>query len=156
TALSHGDAADKVLGGGVTKHGPGHREQTSFTTTNSYTLSFVAHVQAPAKPEPAKEPDLLVVTFEVASDVVSRDQRDKIHEWYKALEKNVLLLDSIQEGKSRVHLLGRASTTGTHEFNDNLAGKRAQAVEVILKRLMGDGADIKKRSSGKADAIGHG
>jgi outer membrane protein OmpA-like peptidoglycan-associated protein len=151
SVAKQGDAADKLLGGGVTKHGPGHREQQSFTTTNSYTLSFVAHVKTPARPEPEKLPEAapLVVLFKVDSDSLAGEV-GAIQDWYNKIDKRVR--HSIQHGQTPITLLGKASATGTKEHNQDLAHRRAAKVEAILKDLASGRATIITRAIGDADA----
>jgi outer membrane protein OmpA-like peptidoglycan-associated protein len=151
SVAKQGDAAEKLLGGGVTKHGPGHREQSSFTTTNSYTLSFVAHVKTPAKPEPEKLPEAapLVVLFKVDSDSLAGEV-GAIQDWYKKIDKR--LEHSIRHGQTPICLLGKASATGTKEYNQNLAHRRAAKVEGILKELASSRATVITRAIGDADA----
>src|SRR5262249_48303692 len=102
----------------------------------------------PQTVDPSTAPPL-VVLFAVDSDATASDE-DAITKWYKGLDKK--LRDSIEAGKTPIHLLGKASVTGSVEHNRQLAHRRASKVKDILADLASSDAKFHLQAPGKSQA----
>jgi hypothetical protein len=131
--------------------GGGHQEQLQGSFTKLKTFSFTAQVALtkPKAPDPLPKAPPLVVLFDVNSDKTTADE-GVIRAWYRGLDKK--LRNSIEAGKTPINLLGKASATGSEEYNRKLAESRAKKVAEILKDRASDQAKIITQVIGNADA----
>ena len=131
--------------------GGGHQEQKQIAITKLKTFSFTARITLPdpTKPDPLPTAPPLVVLFKVNSDSTADDE-DVIRDWYKGLDRR--LRNSIESGKTPINLLGKASATGSEEYNRKLAHNRATKVKEILVDRASDQAKIIVQVIRKADA----
>jgi outer membrane protein OmpA-like peptidoglycan-associated protein len=127
---------------------PGHQDQSQVNVTDSFTLSFTANVVLP-KPEPVQVTSQLEVRFAVNSDsTASGGEEEKITTWYQTLDKK--LRTSIESGKTKINLLGKASATGSFDHNRKLAERRLGHVKDILQDLAGSDATFHTQALGRS------
>ncbi len=127
---------------------PGHQDQSQVSVTDSFSMSFTANVVLP-KPDQIPTTAQLEVLFAVDSDsTTSGGEEEKITQWYQALDKRVR--DSIESGKTKVNLLGKASATGSFEHNRRLAERRLAHVKDILQDLAGSDASFHTQAVGRS------
>ena len=127
---------------------PGHQDQSQVSVTDSFSMSFTANVVV-AKPEPLQTTAQLEVLFAVNSDSTANGgEEEKITKWYQTLDKRVR--DSIESGKTKINLLGKASATGSFEHNRKLAERRLGHVKDILQDLAGSDAAFHTQALGRS------
>jgi outer membrane protein OmpA-like peptidoglycan-associated protein len=132
----------------TTDVGGGHQEQSQVNVTDSFSMSFTANLVLP-KPQEVDTSATLTVRFRVDSDATaSSGEEDKITKWYQGLDKKVRA--SIEGGKTRIDLLGKASATGSTEHNRQLAHRRVQHVQDILADLAGSDAKFHTQAIGRS------
>jgi outer membrane protein OmpA-like peptidoglycan-associated protein len=111
-------------------------------------LSYTAKVllEKPDTADASKAPPL-VVLFAIDSDATTSDE-DAIRTWYKGLDKK--LRKSIEDGKTPINLLGKASATGSLEHNRQLAHRRAGKVKDILTDIASSDVKFHVQAPGRA------
>jgi outer membrane protein OmpA-like peptidoglycan-associated protein len=125
----------------------GSQDQTQVTVSDSFSMSFTANVVL-AKPVPVPTTASLKVLFAINSDSTAGGEEEKITQWYQGLDKTVR--DSIEAGKTRIALLGKASATGSFEHNRKLAERRVEHVKAILADLAGSDAKLHTQATGRS------
>jgi outer membrane protein OmpA-like peptidoglycan-associated protein len=127
----------------------GHQEQTQVSVTDSFSMSFTANVVVVLpKPEVVPTTATLQVLFAVNSSSTASGNEEKITTWYQTLDKKVR--DSIESGKTKINLLGKASTTASMEHDRKLAEDRVKKVKEILSDLAGSDALFHTQAIGKS------
>jgi outer membrane protein OmpA-like peptidoglycan-associated protein len=128
--------------------GGGHQEQSQVNVTDSFSMSLTALVPLP-QPQKLDTSATLTVRFRIDSDATaSNGEEENITKWYQGLPKR--LRTSVEGGKTRINLLGKASTTGTNEHNRQLAHRRVQHVQDILSDLAGSDAKFHTQAIGRS------
>jgi outer membrane protein OmpA-like peptidoglycan-associated protein len=132
----------------TTDTGGGHQEQSQVNVTDSFSMSFAAIVRLP-QPQKLDTKATLTVHFRIDSDATaSNGEEENITKWYQGLPKR--LRTSIEGGKTRINLLGKASTTGSDEHNRQLAHRRVQHVQDILADLAGSDTKFHTQAIGRS------
>jgi outer membrane protein OmpA-like peptidoglycan-associated protein len=112
-------------------------------------MSFTANVVVVLpKPEEIPTTATLQVLFAVNSSSTASGNEEKITTWYQALDKKVR--ESIESGKTKINLLGKASTTASFEHDRKLAEDRVKKVKEILSDLAGSDALFHTQAIGKS------
>lgn len=102
-------------------------------------------------PVPTKATHVTEVHFDPAgSHRLTEDKIRHLHGFYQGLPSAVQA--EIRAGTLPIQLLGRASTTGTVQQNQQLARQRADAVAAILRDLAGSSAQITISAHGELGA----
>jgi outer membrane protein OmpA-like peptidoglycan-associated protein len=110
-------------------------------------MSFTANVVL-IDPDKAPITATLEVRFAVDSDSTASGEEEKITQWYQGLDKKVRA--SVESGKTRIALLGKASTTASFEHNRKLAERRVAHVKDILADLAGSDAQFHTQATGRS------
>jgi hypothetical protein len=94
--------------------------------------------------------------FKVAKDRFEQEdaQQQKLFDWYRSLSKPVR--KGVQDGKIEVIVVGRASNTGSKEFNLQLAEKRAKHVRQMMQDFAGTDAHLNSFAFGRLTAVAAG
>jgi outer membrane protein OmpA-like peptidoglycan-associated protein len=128
--------------------GGGHQEQSQVNVTDSFSMSFAAIVRL-AQPQKLDTKAALTVHFRIDSDApASNGEEENVTKWYQGLPKR--LRTSIEGGRTRINLLGKASTTGNNEHNRQLAHRRVKHVQDILADLAGSDAKFHTQAIGRS------
>jgi outer membrane protein OmpA-like peptidoglycan-associated protein len=125
----------------------GSQDQTQVSVADSFSMSFTANLVLP-KPEEVQTTAKLEVLFAVNSDSTAGGEEEKITQWYQGLDKKIRA--SIESGKTRIALLGKASATGSFDHNRKLAERRVSHVKDILSDLAGSDAKIHTQAVGRS------
>jgi hypothetical protein len=111
---------------------------------------FTVNVNLTAPPQ-ARKIDCPVEkfgAFKVASDKFEQEDKEEthIHHWFFGLEPRVR--DVLHTGQAILKVTGRASRTGSVDFNLKLGEKRAKRVESILQDFAGSDSHMRSFSLG--------
>ncbi len=77
-----------------------------------------------------------------------------IHRWFHGLHPRTK--QDLANGKGRVNIVGRASRTGSFDFNMKLSEKRAKRVEEELRRAAGSDSHLRTSATGFLAAVEEG
>ena len=122
--------------------------------TNDFQQLFDVSLRLPPPPSPvAVDCKEEVFPFRVAQDKFENEDASiqKIFNWFRTLDPQVQ--EKIREGKIKLNVTGRASTTGNQAFNLQLAEKRARRVAKILQDFAGTDAHLDLFAFGKLEAV---
>jgi OmpA family len=115
------------------------------------TVGQLAETGGGPVPRPTTATHVTEVHFDPAgSHHLTEDKIRHLHSFYQGLPSAVQA--EIRTGALPIQLLGRASTTGTVQQNQQLARRRADAVAAIFRDLAGSSAQITISAHGELGA----